>query len=336
MKILNKKKSLSTPPLTPPLIGAGNTGVGSTPLLWREATSLRFPLLWREATSLRFPLLWRGGARGGVIKLFFRLSRLSLFFRLSRLSLFFLLSLSPLLPAKSQTSSHFLGLGPSRGLDTYLTPEHFSGTGYTYLYIKDFQKRDTLKHWTSTVQHELDFSSTKDRSRNASNLEGTYNLYLSRYYNLRLLQNLRLQLGGTANACLGFIYNLTSSNNPAQARAALNLMPSATAAYDFSISRQRFTASYQLQLPLVGLMFSPNYGQSYYEIFSRGNYDHNIVPTTFVSAPTFRQIVSLHWHYSRRYSLSLSYLGNYQQAKVNNLKQHVYTHRFLLGLTKKI
>ena len=261
---------------------------------------------------------------------------IKLFFRLSRLSLFFLLSLSPLLPAKSQTSSHFLGLGPSRGLDTYLTPEHFSGTGYTYLYIKDFQKSDTLKHWTTTVQHELDFSSTKDRSRNASNLEGTYNLYFSRYYNLHPLQNLRLQLGGTANACLGFIYNLTSSNNPAQARAALNLMPSATAAYDFSISRQRFTASYQLQLPLVGLMFSPNYGQSYYEIFSRGNYDHNIVPTTFVSAPTFRQIVSLHWHYSRRYSLSLSYLGNYQQAKVNNLKQHVYTHRFLLGLTKKI
>ena len=238
--------------------------------------------------------------------------------------------------AHAQTSTHMVGIGPTKLLDTYLTPEKFSGTGFTYLYIKDYAPADSLRHWTTTIEHELDFSSTKDRSGNANDLEGTYNLYWGRYYNVRPIQNLRLQLGAAANANLGFVYNMTSSNNPAQARTAINIMPSAKAAYDFSIARQPFTVSYGLMLPLVGVMFSPNYGQSYYEIFAKGNYDHNIVPTTFISAPTFRQMASIDWHFSARWALRLAYLGNYQQAQVNNLKQHTYTHRVMLGITRSL
>ena len=266
--------------------------------------------------KIKTPLLLRGGARGGVIKFLFLLSPLA---------------------AKAQTSSHMLGLGPSKVLDTYLTPEKFSGTGYTYLYIRDNAPTDSLrKRWTTTIEHELNLSTTKDRSGNASDLEVTYNLYGARYYNLYPASHLHLQVGAAINTCVGAIYNMTSSNNPAQARAAINIMPSGTATYNFNIRNQRFTARYELNLPLLGVMFSPNYGQSYYEIFQLGNYDHNIVPVTFISAPSFRQVASIDWHYSPRWSLRLAYLGNYQQSQVNNLKQHVYAHRFLIGLTRSL
>ena len=238
--------------------------------------------------------------------------------------------------AKAQTTTHMLGVGQSKILDTYLTPEHFSGTGYTYLYIKDTAPTDTLRRWTTTIEHEVDFSKTKDRSGNASNLEISYNLYWARYYNLQPISNLRLQVGAAANASLGGIYNMISSNNPAQAHASINIMPSATASYDFRIGSQNFSARYELNLPFIGVMFSPNYGQSYYEIFCQGNYDHNIVPTTFISAPTFRQTASVDWHFSKRMSLRLGYLGNYQQSNVNNLKSHIYAHRIMIGITRSL
>ena len=231
--------------------------------------------------------------------------------------------------------SHMIGFGPSRILDTYISQEKYAGVGFTYLYIREGKKPE--KHWQNTIEHEIDLSKTKDRSGNTSMLEGNYNLYWGRYRQWLLCDNrLKLQAGGLANANLGFLYDMTISNNPGQARLALNIMPSCIATYGFDIKQQHFSLRYELNLPLVGIMFSPNYGQSYYEIFTRGNYDHNVVPTTFISAPTFRQMLTLDWQVSAKWMLRIGYLGNYQQAAVNNLKQHVYTHRVLLGITLRL
>jgi hypothetical protein len=64
-----------------------------------------------------------------------------------------------------------IGLGPTKVLDTYLTPENFSGTGITYMYIKE--QRDTSRHWSNTYEHEVDLSNTHDRSHNINDLEIT-------------------------------------------------------------------------------------------------------------------------------------------------------------------
>ena len=266
------------------------------------------------------------------------------------------------LPLTAAAQSHMIGVGPSRILDTYISQEKYSGVGITYLYIRAGKKPN--KRWQNNIEHEVDLSKTRDRSHTTSMLEGNYNLYWGRVVSLTSRtsrssmtsmtsrtsrssmtsissrtsissQNgFQLQAGMAANVNLGFLYDMSTSNNPAQARFALNLMPVGIATYGFNIKEQHFSLRYELNLPLVGLMFSPNYGQSYYEIFSRGNYDHNIVPTTFVSAPNFRQLLTLDWQVSEKWAVRVGYLGNYQQADVNHLKSHIYTHRFVIGVTK--
>jgi len=82
-------------------------------------------------------------------------------------------------------------------------------------------------------------------------------------------------------------------------------------------------------------MFSPQYGQSYYNLFSQGNYDHNVVCTHPGNA------LSLHQNFSfdfpiRRATIRVGYLSDLRQARVNGLRQHHYTRAALIGFVRNI
>ena len=254
----------------------------------------------------------------------------------------FVLAICPYSEALSQSAadsltvtvrSNMLGIGSTRVLDTYLSQEHFSGLGLTFLSTSEYLRPNRC--WSTLVEHEADISSVHDRADNRDELEAAYNLYLGRLRTWKLLDGrLALQAGGVINTTLGVIYNTANGNNPAQARFALNVMPVGSATYRFQLWNIPFTVRCELAAHLAGIRFSPNYGQSYYEIFSCGNYDHNIVPTTTLSAPEWRTVLTLDTRLSRRITLRLGYLGNFQQADINSIKQHVYTHRALIGIIK--
>lgn len=234
--------------------------------------------------------------------------------------------------AKVITNAQMLGVGGVNILDTYLSPEKY--TGMEVRYISHTIRRREGARWSRMLVHQGSFAYADNRSGNGNEISGMYTFTYGVHYNWDLMGGkLNIMAGGQADIDLGFLYSTRNGNNPAQARLALNISPSAAAAYRFRLGNVPLKARYEVSAPLFGVMFSPNYGQSYYEIFSRGNYDHNVVPTTIATTPSLRQMLTLDFTLGKT-TLRVGYLGDFRQAKVNNLKYHTYSNMFLIGFVR--
>lgn len=231
-----------------------------------------------------------------------------------------------------KTNALMLGVGYTNLLDTYLSPEKYRGVDLRFISHTRRERDSTL--WINQFQHEGNMAIADSRSGNGGTMAGGYTFrysLLRKWHTTLWGRPLQLIAGGTAAANIGFIYNTRNGNNPANARLSLRVEP--TAGFDYSLSRAA-VLHYEASAPLFGLMFSPNYGQSYYEIFNRGNYDHNCVPTTFGSTPSLRQMLTVDLRAGHT-TWRIGYLGTIEQSNVNQLKTHAYTHSLMIGIVKR-
>jgi hypothetical protein len=235
--------------------------------------------------------------------------------------------------SKITTTARMLGVSRAQVLDTYLSPEHY--TGYDLRYISQTQRERENQRLSQLITQTGNVAYLKNRAESGNEIAGMYSFSYALHYGFHWFdRRLQLQVGGRVETNVGFIYNTHNSNNPAQARVFLHLAPSAVASYKAQVGNVPLLLRYELAVPMLGVMFSPNYGQSYYEIFSKGNYDHNIVPTTIVSAPSLRQMLTVDFPVLRS-TVRFGYMGDIQQSHVNGLKTHVYTHGVVIGLVKR-
>ena len=235
-------------------------------------------------------------------------------------------------PDRVVTNTKMIGLGSINMLDTYLSPEKYKGADIRY--FSHTIREVPGDKWSQEIMHQGIIGEGSDRADDGTLMTGLYSLtyVLQRSWQLSA-DRLGITLGGMADFSIGGTFSARNQNNPAQLRLSMQLGPSASATYRFKLWKKPFSARYECSAPLVGLMFSPNYGQSYYEIFSRGNYEHNAVVTSPFSAPSMRNMLTLDTRIWGT-TLRIGYLCDIQQAKVNGLKQHFYTHALLIGFVR--
>lgn len=231
-------------------------------------------------------------------------------------------------PVQTERSG-MLAVGHTSILDTYLSQETFQGTEIRYT-AQSLRQRTNSKISRESSHHLL-LSSAGTRGNNKSLLTAMYNFKIGWYHGWELEgYDINVRIGGLADGTLGGSYNTRNSNNPAQARISLSVNPAIRTMWKFHVWKYPFKLNYEVSMPLIGLAFSPNYGQSYYEIFSEGNYDHNIVVVTPFKAPQLYQRLTLDFKLWRT-TLSFGYMGDLRQMEANSLKYHQYTHAIVLG-----
>lgn len=258
---------------------------------------------------------------------------------------------APSLPQLSRT--WLFGAGRGAIYDAYLSPLDYCGPSATISMQNERTPRWGGGRVTQLTQWGLNATYASNPGGNGQFYDGQLNVGFGWHYHIGAWANQPwdLALGGLAEFSGGGTYSTRNGNNPAQGRASFDVAPSAIFSYFFPAPRRLRVhcpspcagtvverlceVRVQLDVPLVGLMFSPQYGQSYYEIFSLGHYDHNVCATYPLNAPSARLLATLHVPVSRRSSFTLGYRGEAQQSKVNKLGRHTWQNGAVVGFTRQ-
>ena len=244
---------------------------------------------------------------------------------------------------KEVLHSTMIGVGSSNVLDTYLSSYNYTGTDYRI-------QRETMRMtnlWKGRVANQSLIDVNADINENhAGNLDeyaGGVRYTQGWFYNFmngnvvnpveRSHSRFNFAAGLSASGYLGVVYISRSGNNPAQAKADLMVNLSGMATYDMVIAKHHYLWRYQVSFPLMGIAFSPNFGQSYYEAFVAEHYDHNVVFAYPGNMPSMRHKLTLDIPI-KRYTLRVGYVGEFHQSMFNHLKYHSYAHDFMIGFNK--
>ena len=229
--------------------------------------------------------------------------------------------------------------GAVNSLDTYLSPLTYRGTELRF--TSQTVHNRPLRNWTHSLTHGLRLARETMRTNDGVRLEGGYDFSYS--WQRKIVNRtigywgrLMVTAGAGVDATVGFRYHAQNSNNPAQAEAAVCFTPAMAADWRFFLvspkngRRHTLGMRYELAVPLAGMMFSPAFGQSYYEIFSRGDYDHNLCPVWVGNALSVRQRLLFTFKLLGK-PLFIGYEADIRQAHVNDIKYHRYTHAAVAG-----
>lgn len=126
------------------------------------------------------------------------------------------------------TRATMLAVGGTNLLETYLSPEKYTGTEWRLMQhvTRDYPTRP---RWAHQLLHEAHLSATRNRADNASYLTAFYHFEYDWHRRLATLPlaggTISLKAGPGVDALAGMVYSTRNGNNPAQAHLALAGLP---------------------------------------------------------------------------------------------------------------
>ena len=193
------------------------------------------------------------------------------FLGICSLNLIFSQESTPVENEISVNQSTLIGVGKSQLYDSYLSPLTYEGIAISLIHERLKITSILESKLLLQNQYRLQTGVTKNPTSSSSEYWGSLYYNLNGYLpilNYKLKNNyFRLYGGGGPELSLGGIYNVRNGNNPGSLKTYANLNVTAIGIYNW----RTITLRWQVSSPFAGVFFSPEYGHSYYEIFSLGN-----------------------------------------------------------------
>lgn len=237
-------------------------------------------------------------------------------------------SLSILLPHPTNNAT-LIGIGHSNLYDTYLSPLEYKGVSFRLINERMKQKSWFKGRFTQQQTIEFEFATGQNPAKNAREYWFMLDYNWGGHYNILRTDKFKFSAGAIWNTSAGILYNERNTNNPASARLYSNINLSVIAFYKWKSA----TFRWQMDTPVIGVLFSPHYGQSYYEM-SLGNTVGTVNFASIHNQRALRNYLTVDFPVNK-VTLRVGYLGSFYQTKVHQLQTHTYSNSFMIGVVSE-
>ena len=167
------------------------------------------------------------------------------------------------------TSDHF-GISLVELLDPYLSPLEYNGIGINYEHTgqKFFSTANTNLSMEGKINASAAYTTNPQQTAAMMYMGASYSW--GTFYHFRPATRLQLLAGGTADIGIGYKYLPRNVNNPVNVDLETNLNIAGKVRYDIPFRRWPVRLNYEIEIPVLGYMFVPQMGASYYEMFELG------------------------------------------------------------------
>ncbi|MEG1498940.1 MAG: DUF3316 domain-containing protein [Bacteroidales bacterium] len=143
--------------------------------------------------------------------------------------------------------------------------------------------------------------------------------------------NFQILVGGQLQTEIGGFYLPAYGNSAAVLNANISLNAAFRLDYKFFLGKQPMQLHYQLALPLLGLVFAPEYGMSYYEIFTKiYSPEHYLSFASVYNNFSMQNMVALDFVF-KTVQLRFSYVGHSLWSNLKGIHSQWHGNAFYVG-----
>ena len=132
------------------------------------------------------------------------------------------------------------------------------------------------------------------------------------------------------------MYSARNGNNPASVDLALSLGPSALYSLRFGSARFPFLFKVYAHTDLLGVAFSQDFGESFYELYYFGHPARRLHLTHPGNVPAAFALTTLDIPVLDYLTLSVGYRWDYRRTELNHLSVYRQQHSLLVGVTTQL
>lgn len=228
------------------------------------------------------------------------------------------------------TSTYSIEIGRHNVLATYLSPLHYTGkaVGVSGAWSKamPFAPERAIMHFDT----DFSFSNLLNPAKTATmvGLYGSFSWGMS--WRHKMPSDFQITFGGMVGIDGGAYYLLRNGNNPVEALANIGLGIRASISRPIKIGRLPVLLRDEVSLPSFGVFFSPEYGETYYEIYL-GNHKGLVHAGWWGNNFRINNLLSATLDFGRT-AMTIGYRFNAYNQWACSLNTRILTHSFVIGV----